>query len=49
MAIHLLILITGLALLLGGKDLLVQGAAALAKNFGISPLVIGLWALVLLF
>lgn len=42
MAIHMLILITGLALLLGGGDLLVRGAAALAKSFGISPLVIGL-------
>ena len=42
MTIHLVLLIAGLALLLGGGDLLVRGAAALARSFGISPLVIGL-------
>jgi len=42
MTINLLLLFTGLALLLGGGDLLVRGASALAKRFGIPPLVIGL-------
>ncbi|MBN1931899.1 MAG: calcium/sodium antiporter [Desulfobacterales bacterium] len=42
MVIHLLLLIVGLALLLGGGDLLVRGASALAKSFGVPPLVIGL-------
>lgn len=42
MVLNLLILFTGLALLLGGGDLLVRGASALAKGFGVPPLVIGL-------
>jgi Ca2+/Na+ antiporter len=42
MAFNLLLLILGLALLLGGGDLLVRGASALARSFGISPLVVGL-------
>jgi len=42
MLINLLILFTGLALLLGGGDLLVRGASALAKILGVPPLVIGL-------
>ncbi|UCG28582.1 MAG: sodium:calcium antiporter, partial [Bacteroidales bacterium] len=42
MAIHALLLILGLALLLGGGDLLVRGTSALAKSFGVHPLVIGL-------
>ncbi len=42
MTIHLLLLFVGLALLLGGGDLLVRGSSALAKSFGVSPLVIGL-------
>ena len=42
MTLHLLLLFAGLALLLGGGDLLVRGASALAKSFGISPLVVGL-------
>lgn len=42
MALNLLILFIGLALLLGGGDLLVRGASALAKGFGVPPLVIGL-------
>lgn len=42
MAINLILLIVGLTILLGGGDLLVRGASALAKGFGVSPLVIGL-------
>jgi len=42
MLINLLILFIGLALLLGGGDLLVRGATALAKILGVPPLVIGL-------
>jgi cation:H+ antiporter len=42
MAINLLLLCSGLALLLGGGDLLVRGASALARSFQVSPLVIGL-------
>jgi cation:H+ antiporter len=41
-ATDLLLLAVGLALLLGGGDALVRGAAALARRFGISPLVVGL-------
>ncbi len=37
-----LLLLVGLGLLLGGGDLLVRGASALAKNLGVSSLVIGL-------
>ncbi len=37
-----LLLLAGLGLLLGGGDLLVRGASALAKNLGVSSLVIGL-------
>ncbi len=36
------LLIVGLALLLGGGDTLVRGAAALARQFGVSSLVVGL-------
>ena len=32
----------GLALLLGGGEILVRGAVALARSLGVSPLVIGL-------
>jgi len=42
MLINLLILFIGMALLLGGGDLLVRGASALAKSLGVPPLVIGL-------
>lgn len=42
MGINLLLLCFGLALLLGGGDLLVRGASALARSFNVSPLVIGL-------
>ncbi|RYU69131.1 calcium/sodium antiporter [Aliivibrio finisterrensis] len=37
-----LLLIAGLSLLVWGADKLVFGSAALAKNYGISPLVIGM-------
>ncbi|MGV1098237.1 calcium/sodium antiporter [Thiovibrio sp. JS02] len=36
------LLVVGFVLLLGGGDLLVRGASALAKTVGISPLIIGL-------
>ena len=42
MTLNLLMLVLGLTLLLGGGDLLVRGASALAASFGISPLVVGL-------
>lgn len=42
MTTNLLLLCFGLALLLGGGDLLVRGASALAKGFNVSPLIIGL-------
>lgn len=35
-------LVVGLALLLSGGDALVRGASAIARRFGVSPLVIGL-------
>ncbi|MEZ4396719.1 MAG: calcium/sodium antiporter [Candidatus Krumholzibacteriia bacterium] len=38
----LLILFLGLALLVGGGEVLVRGATALARSLGVSPLVIGL-------
>ena len=40
--IDFLLLVLGMAMLLGGGDLLVRGASALAKNLGISSLAIGL-------
>ena len=42
MTIDFLILILGLGLLLGGGDLVVRGASAMAKRLGVSPLFIGL-------
>lgn len=42
MVLNLLLLLLGLGLLLGGGDLLVRGASALAKSLGVSSLVIGL-------
>lgn len=42
MALQAVLLAVGLVLLLGGGDLLVRGASALARRFGVSPLVIGL-------
>ncbi len=42
MVLNLLLLLVGLSLLLGGGDLLVRGASALAKDFGVPPLIIGL-------
>lgn len=42
MVLNLLLLFVGLAALLGGGDLLVRSASALAKNFGVPPIVIGL-------
>ena len=40
--IDLLMLALGLALLLGGGDILVRGASSLARIFGVPPLVIGM-------
>jgi cation:H+ antiporter len=42
MAIDLLLLLVGLALLLGGGESVVRGATGLAQSLGVSPLVIGL-------
>jgi cation:H+ antiporter len=42
MILNLLVLFIGMALLLGGGDLLVRGASALAKCLGVPSLVIGL-------
>lgn len=39
---HVLLIIVGLVLLVWSADRFVYGAAAIAKNFGISPLIIGL-------
>jgi cation:H+ antiporter len=39
---HLLLLVAGLATLVGGAELLVRGAARLAARIGISPLIVGL-------
>ncbi len=40
--IEALLLFLGMCLLVGGGDILVRGASALAKGLGVSPLVIGL-------
>jgi cation:H+ antiporter len=42
MGTDVLFLVVGLVLLVGGGDALVRGASALARHFGISPLVVGL-------
>lgn len=42
MLVNVIFLVVGLALLLGGGDVMVRGASALARVLGISPLVIGL-------
>jgi cation:H+ antiporter len=42
MAIDLLLLLVGLALLLGGGEFVVRGATGLAQSLGVAPLVIGL-------
>ena len=39
--IALLLFVIGLALLIGGAEVLLRGAARLAAALGISPLVIG--------
>lgn len=39
---HLVLLLLGIALLLGGGTALVRGASGLARSFGISPMAIGL-------
>tara|TARA_Y100000389_G_scaffold187662_1_gene209339 strand:- start:16985 stop:17962 length:978 start_codon:yes stop_codon:yes gene_type:complete len=39
---HICLIIGGLALLIWGSDRFVRGASALARNFGITPLLIGL-------
>lgn len=40
--LDLVVLVVGLALLLGGGEMLVRGASALARELGVSPLVVGL-------
>ena len=42
MIIHVILLLVGLVLILSGANFLTDGAAALAKRFNISSLVIGL-------
>lgn len=42
MILNLFLLVVGIAMLLGGGDILVRGASAIAKGLGIPPLVIGL-------
>ena len=42
MFVDILAIIAGLALLVWGADKFVNGAAAIARNFGVSPLLIGL-------
>lgn len=42
MTISVALVLAGLALLVGGGELLVRGAAGLARTLGLSPLVIGL-------
>ena len=42
MVTDVLILVLGLVLLVGGGDALVRGAAALARQMGVSPLIVGL-------
>ena len=37
-----LLLVLGMLLLVGGGDVLVRGAASLARQFGVSPLIVGL-------
>jgi cation:H+ antiporter len=39
---HALLLVTGIALLLGGGTMLVQGASRIASGFGVSPMIVGL-------
>ena len=42
MLLDILAIIAGLALLVWGADNFVNGAAGIARNFGVSPLLIGL-------
>jgi len=42
MFVPILLLLVGLAILVGGADYLVRGASSIAKRFGISSIVIGL-------
>jgi len=39
---HALLLVTGIAMLLGGGTMLVQGASRIASGFGVSPMIVGL-------
>jgi cation:H+ antiporter len=39
---HALLLLTGIAMLLGGGTMLVQGASRIASGFGVSPMIVGL-------
>lgn len=42
MILNLLLLLTGLAMLVGGGERMVKGASVVARNLGVSPLVVGL-------
>lgn len=42
MILEILVFILGMAILLGGADILIKGSAKLARSIGISPLIIGL-------
>lgn len=39
---HALLLLTGIAMLLAGGTMLVQGASRIASGFGVSPMIVGL-------
>ena len=42
MLYHIVLIVVGLILLVWGGDRFVTGAAAMARNLGVSPLLIGL-------
>ena len=42
MALNILLVVAGLALLIWGADRFVHGAAASARNLGVAPLLVGL-------
>ncbi len=42
MALNVVLLIVGAGLLLGGGDILIRGAAALARTLGVPPMIVGL-------
>ena len=42
MFLDILLFILGIALIIAGANYLTEGASALARRFGVSPLVVGL-------